>query len=232
VKNLDYEFALVGLSSNSEPKGVWFDKEIESKKVKYFSIATIDEVANSKLPKRLYTYLKLKKYISILNQEKVDLVFTQSPQFVFLIEKFNWNKFYYCFAGLENSVGNSKFLALRVFGELYEKKLFGILKAKCDLIFAAADSKSIEKKIRKYNLNKRQIVSFPTRFDENVFHLKSQSDLRNKYKFSEKTKIILTTGRLSHVKGWKLLVDSFRILNKKLEDSLFVFIGDGEDRKN
>lgn len=43
-------------------------------------------------------------------------------------------------------------------------------------------------------------------------------------------KIIVTTGRISELKGWKFMLDCFVKFKETNHDSIFIFIGDGEDR--
>lgn len=234
IKNIKDDFYLVGLGKQPNKIGKWETKQIDNRTFKFYSIGIISDVEKTILPKRIYTYFLLKKHINKIHKEKSDiinLVFTQTPQFVFLISKFKWNFFSFCFAGLGNSVGLSRFKLLRVFGGAYEKALFRQLKKTCNLILAAADEEEINKKSLKYNLEEKKIYSFPTRFDDKTFYLKENKGLRQDLGLPLNSKIIVTTGRLSYIKGWKDLIDSFRIaksLNKKLR---LIFVGDGEDKK-
>ena len=43
-------------------------------------------------------------------------------------------------------------------------------------------------------------------------------------------KIIITTGRLAQIKGWKDLIDSFRIAKIEVPNLTLFFVGDGEDK--
>ena len=130
IDNIQEELYLVGLGRSSEPIGTWFKKHIGGKEFNFFSIGTVEAVSKSRLPKRIVTYLLLKKYIKELYQKNFDVIFTQTPQFVFLISKFKWSKFCFCFAGLGNSVGLSKYKILRPLGGIYEYLLFRSLKKK------------------------------------------------------------------------------------------------------
>ena len=230
IKNVNYDMALVGLGNSKENIGIWTDIELEGKKFKFYSIGTINQVKNSKLPKRIVTYLMLRKHVKTLSQNKHNILFTQTPQFVFLAHKLSYSRFSFCFAGLGNSVGLSRFKVLRVFGGLYEKMLFNRLNKYCDLILAAADKSEIDKKERKYNLNKK-IISFPTRFNNLIFFPEEKLKSRKEFNLDSDRKIIITTGRLAEIKGWKDLIDSFRIARLKEPKLVLFFIGEGEDRE-
>lgn len=234
VQNVHDEFNLVGLGDSNDFTGVWFKKEINGKEFYYYSIGSTETVRKSVLPKRIMLYFMLKKHIKNIQKTKgeADLVFSQTPQFVFLICKLKWKKICFCFAGLGNSVGSSKFKFLRIFGGIYERKLFNVLKNKCDVILAAADQESISQKINLYGLKQNQINSFPTRFNNDIFYPKNQTACRNDLRINLDSKLIVTTGRLSYIKGWRELIESFRIVQKNIPNAKLVFIGDGEDKSN
>jgi glycosyltransferase involved in cell wall biosynthesis len=162
-------------------------------------------------------------------------VFTQSPQFLFALNFFRWTSLCFCFAGISNSVAISRYKSLRVLGILYEKSLFRILKRKAKVILAAADSESIASAtIRTGNILKpEEIITFPTRFDPAIFSPLNRSDCRKKLNISDKDFVLVTTGRLSWVKGWQLLIDATLELqsDENYKNVRLIFVGDGEDRK-
>lgn len=223
-------FKLVGIVRSDEPVGKWFIKNINGKPYDYFGICTIEDVKSSWFPKRLFTYFALRRHISAISKVDINGIFSQSPQFVFILSKFNWGKFVYLFAGLGNAVGLSKYRYLRLFGQVYEKSLFNHLHKHADKILAASDIKSIKKISIKYKLPKNFILSFPTRFDGSIFKVLDQTECRKKLKLPYDKKLLITSGRLSYIKGWKFIVDSFRILTNLVPDTILVFLGDGEDR--
>lgn len=221
---------LVGIAKDDEPVGEWFVREINGTAFNFFGITNSSSIKNTKIPKRLFVFWALNKHIKKIREISIDNVFTQSPQFVFTLSKYKWSKFIYLFAGIGNSVSLSKFKILRVFGETYEKRLFNKLKKNATHILAAADKKSIDNKLQKHNLAKNRIKPFPTRFDENIFSIKNSNTCRDKLKISEKTTVFLTTGRLAYIKGWPLLIDSFKLVKEHIPDSILIFIGSGEDK--
>jgi glycosyltransferase involved in cell wall biosynthesis len=220
----------VGFVHDDEPIGVWFVKEIDGIEYDFFGICHVDEVKKTSLPKRLYAYLALKKFINIICISRLENIFTQTPEFVFVLAKHKWKNFCFCFAGLGNAVGLSKIRFLRIFGSIYERRLFNNLKKSATKILAASDMNTIEKKIRKFNYPQYHILPFPTRFDDEIFNLKNRNDCREQLAISLIAKVFITTGRLASIKGWKFLLDSFRLVNIKFPESIIIFVGEGEDK--
>jgi hypothetical protein len=100
IENVKEDFHLVGLADDNEIVGQWFLKNINGKEYNFYAFGRVSEVLISKLPKRLVVYKMLKRHIKIINLdfEKFEAVFTQSPHFIFLLGKFKWTKFIFCFA--------------------------------------------------------------------------------------------------------------------------------------
>ena len=232
IENIYAQFYLVGLGSDDEPEGKWFIKNINGIDYNYFSIGKTSRLNTSRLPKRLITYLMLKKHLNYIhaNYTKYDIVFSQTPQFVFLISRYKWNKSVFCFAGLGNSVGKSRYKFLRFMGGIYEYQLFKHLR-NIDVILAAADSEAISEKEKKYNMSNSSIIHFPTRFNPEIFYHHSILESRKKLKLSNDKKIIISVGRLSYIKGWEDMIKSFRELIKINSNAQLLIIGDGEDKQ-
>lgn len=230
VQSYEKEISLIGLVHENEPIGDWFIRTINGKEYKYFGICSVSQCKKTNLPKRVYTYLALRKYMKRILNEKVDVVFTQTPQFVFVLTKYNWYKFYFLFAGLGNSVALSKYKYLRIFGGFYERKLFRQLKKTASRVFAASDTKNIKEKQKQYKLPDNFILQFPTRFNENIFYPRNLYSTRKRLGISESVKLFIASGRLSYIKGWKLTIDTFRIVLNSIPNAKLCFIGDGEDK--
>jgi glycosyltransferase involved in cell wall biosynthesis len=231
------EVALVGLITDiSDPVGKWFMKDINGTQYLYFGIGRYKKFDKRPLiPLRLQTFLLLLYYLPRVRKFNNRIVFTQSPQFLFALNFFRWDSLCFCFAGISNSVAISRYKYLRSLGILYEKSLFKILKRKAKVILAAADSESIKNAtIRTGNILKAEdIITFPTRFDPRIFSPLDRSACRKNLNISEQDFVLVTTGRLSWVKGWQLLIDAATELysEEKFKNLRLIFVGDGEDRK-
>jgi len=232
IENISANFFLVGFGDENEPIGEWYTKKINGNNYSFYSIGYTSKVKRSKLPKRIIAYILLKKHIKNIhkNAHKFDVIFSQTPQFVFEISKYDWQKTIFCFAGLGNSVGNSKYKYLRFLGGIYEKILFKRLKENFNHILAAADENTIREKELKFQLPPQSITSFPTRFSPEIYYPKSVENCRKLIQEDLKVNLIVTVGRLSYIKGWKDLILSFRILLISKPNSKLIFIGDGEDK--
>lgn len=241
AKQLIFQFkgsvALVGMvTDDSDPVGQWFEKSINGIVYNYFGIGRYRKTGKKPLiPIRLKTFIQLffnlKKILAINSGN----VFTQSPQFLFALNLFKVNSLCFCFAGTANSVALSRYKALRVFGIFYEKALFKILKRKATVILAAADRENIKDAVARTGniLDPSDIITFPTRFDPDVFMPLDKALCRTRLNIDQNTILLVTTGRLSFIKGWQLLIDSalelFRDDNYK--NVTLVFAGEGEDRE-
>jgi glycosyltransferase involved in cell wall biosynthesis len=229
ISMLPEEVGLVGFVSDSEPVGKWISKTINNRVYRIYGICSIGEISKSKLPKRLYSYLKLKKNIKNIYNNGVRNIFTQTPQFVFVLSKYNWENFCFYFAGLGNSVSLSKYKFLRIFGQLYEKKLFADLKTSATRVLAASDYQTIQLINTKYTLPSNFITQFPTRYDNMIFKVIDQQICRKQLDINQYTKVFITTGRLSYIKGWQFLLDAFKKVDENISDSILIFLGDGEE---
>jgi len=65
-------------------------------------------------------------------------------------------------------------------------------------------------------------------FDENIFHLMNQKQVRISLKIPENKKIILSIGNLVEIKGHKYLIDAMNDLTKKRSDLQLIIIGNGD----
>ena len=227
------KIALVGITTENIELGKWTTINLEDQTFDFFPILKLDP-KNKKpfIPLRLKTFFALLYYLTKIRHKPNRIVFTQTPQFIFALVLFKWISISFCFAGLGNSIKLSRYRGLRFLGGIYETTLLILLSKFADCIFAAADIKSIQdfKKKHKAIFNK-EIVSLPTRFDNNIFYPSDKTTSRKKLGLPENLTILVTTGRLCWIKGWEFLLD---VLQKRIQNNnntLLIFVGDGEDRK-
>jgi glycosyltransferase involved in cell wall biosynthesis len=81
----------------------------------------------------------------------------------------------------------------------------------------------------KGKISKNRVVKFPTRINTDIFKQSDMHQSRKVLNLSLTKTIICTTGRLSALKGWKFMIDSFKLFESKLPESHFIIIGEGED---
>ena len=228
--------AIVGLvTNNTDPVGKWFLKEINNISYLFFGIGRFKKSDKKPfIPLRIQSFFCLLFFLSRIRSLQVRNIFTQSPHFMFALNLYKWESLCFCFAGISNSVSNSRYKYLRIWGIIYEKKLFQILKKKASVILAAADHNAIKNAIDRTGniLNENSIISFPTRFDHRIFYPADKDYCREQLHINHHEILLVTTGRLCWVKGWQLLIDATKELfaDEKYRKIKLVFAGEGEDK--
>lgn len=234
LKAFGKEVALIGISTGNEPIRKWIKKEIEGIEYDFFSLRKLQkEFQKPFIPDRLkyfYYLVKCRKDLRFLVNENV---FIQTPEVLFAIR--NWGIKNICFRspGVVNMLASSRFWYAKYFKGLYEKLLFINLQ-KVNTILASADQNSIVDFCRrsKNKIHPDQIIQFPTRIDTDIFRPADRKLARTILKIDQKKKVVVTTGRISMLKGWKFMIDAFSFFKIDYPDAVFYFLGDGEDRSN
>lgn len=233
LKVFGNRMALVGFVTDKTICGKWVIKEFNNVPYYFFGIQKINNREGKKplIPARLTSYFYLKKYLKEIQSINVEKVFTRTPQFAIALSNSKFLNKCFCFAGTTNSVEISRYSILRKLAYKYEKKLFNSLK-KFNVILASADKEAIKSLIQRSNslLQIDNVYSFPTRFDDNIFKYKDKIICRNELNLDINSLILIVVGRLSWVKGWDLILDSFSDFHKKNKNSILLFVGDGEDK--
>jgi len=234
IKVFGNRMALVGIVTDDTQVGVWIEKEFQGVKFNFFGILKTDIKLNKKplIPARLTTYLALKRHLKSIEKIGVPIVFTRTPQFSIALKNSNFTNKSFCFAGTTNSVQISRYPFLRFFSSYYEKILFNSLKT-FNTIMASADKTEIKNLIERSEgkFENKIIHSFPTRYDENIFKLYDKTLCRNDLNLPLNKTIFIVTGRLSWIKGWKLIIDSFHsYIQNYNSESILIFLGDGEEK--
>src|SRR6185312_2048108 len=78
-------------------------------------------------------------------------------------------------------------------------------------------------------ISSESVYMFPTRIDDQIFKPLNKSEARKILNIRESDLIVSTTGRLSSIKGWRFMIDCYTEFEKRNPNSLFFFIGEGED---
>lgn len=218
---------------NNLPLGRWIEREFGETKINFFGLGkNIDK--KTFLPARLNFLYCVFRFRKNLSQVGVKKIFVDSPETIIVLDK-NWESLCYMFHGLNDPIKHGRYKFLQWLGYGFEKIfLWKLKKLAPDCVLAAADNQTIEEFSSRTQFQKRvgrKINSFPTRVDNRIFYPQKDIEaLRKSLNLNEK--IILTnTGRLAQIKGWDLLLNSFKLLLEKKPCSKLVFVGDGEDRK-
>ncbi len=228
------QVVLVGISTGSEPIGQWIKKEIEGIEYDFFSVRKVyKDFKKPIIPTRLKNFYYLVRYRRELELLKNESVFIQTPEVLFAIR--NWGIKNLCFRspGVANMLVSSRFWYAKYFKSIYESLLFVNLQ-KVNLILASADMNSIIDFCHrsKNRIHERQIIQFPTRIDTSLFKPVDRTSACKSLNLDARKRIIVTTGRLSYLKGWKFMIDCFELFKVTNADSHFYFLGDGEEKSN
>ena len=226
------DVALVGVTDRDDiPIGEWVRLKINKHKMDFFAFRRISCSGSKPLiPARISDYFAIKKYKKrILSKNKNAI--TQAPELLIAIHNWGWNSLCYEFPGVENPLNMSRFKWGIYFTEVYEKFLFNAIK-NVDVILASAGHEAIKSLVDRSKgvLSLDSIKQFPTRVDTNFFKpslVNKKSDLG----MDHSDLILVTCGRINAVKGWGLVLESFKILKQNRSNIQLYFVGDGEDRE-
>jgi glycosyltransferase involved in cell wall biosynthesis len=222
---------LVGITTEDISVRQWTKITIGKNEYDFFPITKVS-VRTKKpiIPLRITTFVALMLSLKRIRQKGCLNVFSQTPQFLFALRYFKWDSICFCFAGVGNSIGLSRYRSLRSLGEVYEKTLFKTLKDHVDVILAAADKRAIKQFTDRSKglIDAKDVSVFPTRFDGSVFRPIDLDKCRTELNISKDKKVLVTTGRLCWVKGWDLLLETIK--QRSSGEWMLIFVGDGEDR--
>lgn len=231
---LGSRLALVGWASNSaEPVGCWFDKEIEGTVYRYFAIGR-EKPSDSKplIPARIITWFQIKRYLTQILSIGLSNVIVREHSILMALNRNEDCNLCYCFPGVEPPLTISRYPMASRLSALFDYLFFQSLDKKAKTILAAADEAAIVglKNRAGERLNGKNIISFPTRVDTDIFHPLDRLSARRSLELPLDKTIAVTTGRIHWAKGWPFLLESFKLFHDQFPESLLVFLGDGVER--
>jgi len=224
---------LVGSTTDeSDPVGAWFQKEIDGVLYNYFAVKKVKKESKKPfIPARLSSFFWVKrKCKKIFSRTDFDIVLVQTPEVLFAVRKFVSKPLIIEMPGIENPLSISRYKVGKLFSGLYDKVFFRYIK-KDDLLLAAADSKAIKSFIERSRgkVTDERVRQFPNSFNEKYFKIRDKYNSRSELNIEPGLNVLITVGRLNWFKGWKFMIDSFEKFLIHKPNSIFVFIGDGED---
>lgn len=226
------ELALVGITTDTEdPIGRWFKKTINGKTFDYFALKRYNTLKTKHLiPDRLVCFLLLRYFKKRILEINIKNVFIQRHEILPAVSKFNYENICYRFPGLESPLSISKYWIGKYISNQFDKLFFDSFR-RVNLIIAAGDDYAIDDMAErsKGKIRRDRVIKFPTRINTDIFKPADKTESRRTLNISENNTIITTTGRLASFKGWKLMIDSFKIFEKTTPNSVLYFIGEGED---
>ncbi len=226
------ELYLVGMSTDDTPIGKWIKKDINGITYNFFSVKKCQPTnVKTIIPGRLKSYWAVTRFKKKILEKNINNIFIQTPEVLFALRNESFKNLCVRIPGVENPLAISRYWYGKYFAKIFDYYFFKYLK-KSNIILASADNQAIIDFINrgKNAIINKKVIQFPTRVDDKIFHPISKVIARNKLALPETKKIIVTTGRLSELKGGKFMLTSFMHFRKTCCDSHFIFIGDGEDR--
>ena len=231
MESFGQDLALAGITtSEKDPVGRWFKKEIRGIEYDFFAMARYKKASTRNfIPDRLVNLFLAKYYKKRILEIGINNIFLQRHESLIAISDNNKN-ICYSFPGLENPLSISKYsyagMLAKWFENLFFKKIVNV-----NTVLARGDDDAIGEMLSRSNgmLAGRPIIKFPTRIMTGIFRPFNKDEARLILGLPERSVIVVTTGRLAWLKGWKFMIDSFVKFSKMVTDPLFIIIGVGED---
>ncbi|MDW7646344.1 MAG: glycosyltransferase [Desulfuromonadales bacterium] len=226
------QLALVGMTTDDTPVGRWVKKEFNGISYDFFSVRKFEKSSKKPfIPARLKSYFAVKKYKRQILGIGIKNVFIQTPEVLFALNDCDLPNLCARIPGVENPLSISRYWYGKIFSKLFDYYFFRGLK-RANVILASADKNAITAFLSRGDniISSDKVIQFPTRVNTDIFKPVSKDVARTLLGIDSKKKIIATTGRLSSLKGWKFMLECFMKFKIKNPGSLFMFLGDGEDR--
>jgi len=229
------EIDLVGISTSDPlPTGTWTKRVIEGFEYNYFNVRNQEACyKKSIVPARIHDYFQIKKYIKrILTSKDYDIIIIQTPEILFATPKKFLSKVCLISPGVNNPLQLSRYQWARMFAGIYDRLFFSFAR-KVHVILPAADSASIKGYIERSRgaIAPTMVKQFPTRYDARIFSVQSKETARQELGIHISDLLLVTSGRLNWFKGWKYMIDSFKIFAHNHNNAKLYFIGKGEDEQ-
>lgn len=232
MEAFDNDIALAGITTSKEdPIGKWFKKEIYGVTYDFFAFARYDKSKTRHIiPDRFVSFVLLGLFKERILKIGINNIFLQRQELLLALTSSESYNICYCFAGLENPLSISKYRYASHFSNWFEKKFFSKLKT-VKTVLASGDDLAIKDMIirSKGELSGKKVIKFPTRINIDVFRPLNRDDVRKDLGLPLDATILVTTGRLAPLKGWKFMIDCFMKLEKSILNCTLYFIGEGED---
>jgi glycosyltransferase involved in cell wall biosynthesis len=233
MNGFENQLSLIGITTSREiPVGRWTKHKIGDREYDFFALARYNKVKTKHIiPDRIACLLLLRFYRKRILNKKFINVFIQRPEIIIATKDFGYKNICYRFPGTENALKTSKYKLAKYFTGLFDSLFFNGLKH-VSVILASADEEAISGMISRSKglISRDRVIKFSTRIDTGIFKPIDKMSARESLGLSSGALIITTVGRLSWLKGWKLMLDSFKIFLTTFPESEFYFIGDGEDK--
>lgn len=231
MESFGSELALAGITtSKNDPLGKWFRKSINGTEYDFFAMARYNRSRTRNIiPDRIVNLILANYFKKRILTIGIDNLFVQRHESLIAFANAGKN-ICYSFPGLENPLNISKYSYAGLLANMFERKFFKKL-GHVRTILARGDDDAIREMVARSNgtMTDRHVIKFPTRVRTDIFKPMDRQNARLRLALPLDATIVLTTGRLAWLKGWKFMIDSFVKFSEKVTNPLFLFVGEGED---
>lgn len=229
------EIDLAGIcTDNINQEGLWSNRNINGYGYNFYCVkSSVVSYKKPIIPARIHSYFAIKKHIAqILSFKDYDMLIVQTPEILISLPKYILPKVVLIMPGCENPMKVSRYKYARLFAKCYDMLFFSFA-SHVQMILSAADNRAIDEFVLRSrgSVNKNKVFQFPTRYDANVFNVTSKQEMRKVLCIDDDELMIVTTGRLNWFKGWKYMIDAFRIFQEEHTNARLYFLGKGEDEQ-
>jgi glycosyltransferase involved in cell wall biosynthesis len=224
--------ALVGICTDDTPTGRWIERDLGGKRFLFYGVGRRKPSAKRPLiPARLSQFLRLSRHREGILSLGVRAALLQAPEELMVVSKWGLESLCYRFPGVANPLVMARYAWGRLLARWFDRRLFDALE-RTDVIFASADEEAIGALVRRSagRLARERIHRLPTHYDSTVFVPAPSADARRSLGLGSAAPLLVSSGRLNHVKGWDLVIDAFAHVRATRANAHLVFVGDGEDR--
>ena len=231
MESFGSELALAGITtSKNDPVGKWFRKSINGSEYDFFAMARYNRSRTRNIiPDRIVNLILANYFKKRILTIGIDNLFVQRHESLIAFANAGKN-ICYSFPGLENPLNISKYSYAGPLAKMFERRFFKKL-IHVNTILARGDDDAIREMLARSNgtIADRTVIKFPTRVRTDIFKPMDMKSARQILGLPPDATVVLTTGRLAWLKGWKFMIDSFIKFSEKVTNSLFLFVGEGED---
>ncbi len=224
---------LVGIVSDKQtPIGKWIKKDFGGVEYDFFGLYRIKPSSKKPIiPLRIMNFLSLFYYQNKIRKRDQSRIFVQSAEFLLALKSWKGYNICYRFPGVENPLAISRYKLGLFLAKYYDRIFFPLLRS-CNTILASANNDEIASMVERSKgvISRLQVIQFLTRVNTDTFCKKDKSDVRKKLGIDINTILVVTSGRLGYYKGWKFQIDCFLQFNHEFANSIFYFLGDGEEK--
>lgn len=224
--------ALVGIATGDEPVGRWVERTIGGQRFQFLATGRrAPQAGRPVVPARISRLAGLLRHRGAILSLGVRSAFTQAPEDLIAVSGWGLDRLCYCFPGVENPVARARYPWARPLAALHDRLLFRALR-RADAVLASADEEAILGLVSRSGgaLPRSRVRPIPTHYDERVFFPVPRVEARRQVGATDAEPLLAVVGRLSHVKGWDLVLQAFARLAAGRPRARLHLVGDGEDR--